>query len=283
VTTGPTQAPRQPGLREQIDRTIAAARALFKAHQALLQAELAEIGGEIARIAAMVGGLIALVLFTGLLLTIGGALFLGEWLFGSIGWGIALGTLLCAGVAVTLALAVVAAPRRVMSGGFLIGLGVAVVAAAILAADLPRRIAQSLADGLGSGPGGLDPHWAPTIVGLVVVGVVLGVLGFALFARTGGMSAGIAGAVVGLVLGALVGGLLGGLTFSRHGGVAVGIAVGLLAWPIASAALLRGARFDPTARFRGLWPKESYDAAMATKTWLQQRWEERPGRRSTNA
>jgi hypothetical protein len=97
------------------------------------------------------------------------------------------------------------------------------------------------------------------------------------------MSAGIAGAVVGLVLGALVGGLLGGLTFSRHGGVAVGIAIGLLAWPIASTALLRGARFDPTARFRGLWPKESYDAAMATKTWLQQRWEERPGRRSTNA
>jgi len=283
VTTGPTQAPRQPGLREQIDRTIAAARALLEAHGALLQAELAEIGGEIGRIAAMVGGIIALALFAALLLSVGGALFLGEWLFGSIGWGVALGALVCVGVIVTLALGIVGAPRRVMGGGFLVGLGVAIIAAAILAADLPRRIAQSLADGLTSGGGGLDPHWAPTIVGLVVIAVALGLLGFLAAARAAGVGAGIGGAVVGLVLGACIGALLGGLTFSRHGGVAVGIAVGLLAWPMASAALLRGARFDPTARFRGLWPRESYDAAMATKAWLQQRWEERPGRRSTNA
>jgi hypothetical protein len=283
VTTGPTQPPRAPGLRDQIDRTIAAARALLKAHQALLQAELAEIGGEIGRIAAMVGGLIAIGLFLLLLLSVGGALFLGEWLFGSIGWGIALGTLVCVGAGVTIGLSIVGAPRRSVGGGFVTGLVIAVVVALILAADLPRRIAQSLAGQLAAGSGGLDPHWAPTLIGLVAVALVLALVGFLLAARAAGVGAGIAGAVGGLIVGALVGALLGGLTFSRHGGIAVGIAIGLLAWPVAAVALLRGASFDPTARFRGLWPKESYDAAMATKAWLEQRWEQRPGRRSTNA
>jgi len=280
VTSGQTQPPRPPGLREEFERTIAAARALLKAHQALLQAELSEIGGEIGRIAAMVGGIVGIGFFMVLLLTVGGALFLGEWLFGSIAWGIALGTLICLAVIVAIALTIVAAPRRVLGGGFAVGLAVAVLAALLLAADLPHRIAKALADGLASG---LDPHWATAMVGLVVVGVVLGVIGFVLAARVGGASAGIGGAALGLIAGALVGALLGGLHLSRHGGIAIGIAVGLVCWPLASVALLRGASFDPSARFRGLWPRESYEAALATKDWLQQRWEERPGRRSSNA
>ena len=89
-------------MREQLGRVRAAARLLVEAHLALLRAELAVIGDQIKQIAAYVGGIVVLALYAVSLLAIGGTLFLGEWIFGSIGWGVLHGVLLAAGVIVAL-------------------------------------------------------------------------------------------------------------------------------------------------------------------------------------
>ena len=49
---------------------------------------------------------------TAVLLWVGGFLFLGEWLFGSIGWGLAHGLLFGIGLIVALALAIVGSRAR---------------------------------------------------------------------------------------------------------------------------------------------------------------------------
>ncbi|HET9344636.1 MAG TPA: hypothetical protein VFO05_02960 [Candidatus Limnocylindrales bacterium] len=129
--TPPPPPPPAPGLREQIGATRDAAKRLVEAHIELLKAEMEEITSEIGRVAALAGVAVAAGLFAGLLLAIGLPLFLGELLFGSIGWGLLLGVELLIGVA--LGAAIMAAgiqPTRVawaMLTGFAAGLAVAII------------------------------------------------------------------------------------------------------------------------------------------------------------
>ncbi len=65
---------------------------MVRAHIELAKTEANEIKDEILRTLAL-GGLAAIALiFVVFLLLIGLFLFLGEWLFGSLGWGVLLGT-----------------------------------------------------------------------------------------------------------------------------------------------------------------------------------------------
>ncbi|HEX5828710.1 MAG TPA: hypothetical protein VFY23_14380, partial [Candidatus Limnocylindrales bacterium] len=81
---GPGPQPR--GLKQQAGATRDALIALVRAHIDLAKAEASEIGDEIKVVAAAVGVAIAAVIFIAFLVPIGIALFLGEWLFGSLGW-----------------------------------------------------------------------------------------------------------------------------------------------------------------------------------------------------
>ena len=65
---------------------------LIKSHTELAKAELAEIVDELKRLALVIGLALGLMLFVGMLIPIGLTLFFGEWLFGSMGWGILHGT-----------------------------------------------------------------------------------------------------------------------------------------------------------------------------------------------
>ena len=95
--TPPPPPPPPPGFREQIGATRDAAKRLVDAHVELGKAEFEEIGGEIKRVAALAGIAVGAAIFAGLLLAIGLPLFLGEWIFGSIGWGLLLGVLFLVG------------------------------------------------------------------------------------------------------------------------------------------------------------------------------------------
>ena len=252
---------------------------LARAHVDLLKAELEGIVAEFKVIAALAGVILALAFFLSLLLAIGGTLFLGEWLFGSIGWGVGLGALGSIALIVAAAMVLAGAPRRVVVTPLGWGLAVGVVVAVVLGANLARRAAAQVGTQLRSGAlPNLDPAWAPAVVGIVVLGIVLGVIGLLVFGRAGGAG----GAVAGLILGAIAGGLVGwgwaGLTFSWHGAVAIGIAVGLLTWVALMPAWMLRAKVDPTARFRRLWPEESYETAMQTKEWLESEWQKRRAR-----
>src|SRR6202008_2567464 len=92
----------------QLGATFAAGKRLFRAHVDLARAELSEIVAEVQRMVALIGAAIGILVLAALLFGIGLFLFVGEWLFGSIGWGVLLGTLLlvdAAVVALLLALA----------------------------------------------------------------------------------------------------------------------------------------------------------------------------------
>ena len=252
---------------------------LAQAHLDLLKAELDGIVAELKVIAALAGVILAVAFFLSVLLAIGGTLFLGEWLFGSIGWGVALGALLSIALIVATAMVLVGAPRRVVVTPLTWGVVLGMVVSVVLGANLARRASEHVATQLRSGAlPNLDPGWAPALVGIAVAAIVLGVIGLIALGRVGGPG----GAVAGLVLGAIVGGLIGwgwaGLTFSWHGAVAVGISVGLLAWIVLMPAWMLRAGVDPTARFRRLWPKELYETAMQTKEWLESEWQKRRAR-----
>jgi hypothetical protein len=91
TSAGPEPAP---GLREQIGATRDSAKRLVDAHVELARAEFEEIGDAAKRASIYVGIAIGTAIFAVLLLGVGLPLFLGEWIFGSIGWGILLGLLI---------------------------------------------------------------------------------------------------------------------------------------------------------------------------------------------
>ena len=89
-------------LGEQFGRTRKALLGLVSAHVKLLSAELSEIMAEIKRAAALGGVALACLFLAGMLAFVGSILWLDEWVFGSIGWGVLHGPELLLAVAVTL-------------------------------------------------------------------------------------------------------------------------------------------------------------------------------------
>jgi hypothetical protein len=278
--TAPQPDSKRPGLREQLRRTRAAAMALATAHLELLKAELAAIGAQIKGIAALVGGIVALLLFALSLLAIGGVLFLGEWLFGSIGWGVLHGLLLSLGGIVAMALLILDVPRVLVTRSLLWALAIGALVSVGLGLNLARDASERAADYVMANViPNLDRAWAPVVVAAVAVGVVLSIVGVVVGARSGGRGA-VGGLVLGLVVGALVGAFLGGVTFEGRVGVALGVVVGAVAWPALMAVGAARSGIDPAARFGKLWPRETYETALGTKAWLEQEWTKRRQRLS---
>jgi hypothetical protein len=273
LTADPGTAPR-PGLREEIGQTRDAISRLVRAHVDLLRAELAEIADRIKVIAALGGILAGIAFFVSVLLVVGAFLFLGEWLFGSIGWGVVDGALLGLGAVTALSLVLMSVPARTALLTFVVAVVIAVVVGLGLAFNVPRRAAEAAADAVRISVPTLDPAWAPAVVSVVFLAIVFGVIALLLGARAGGAVGAIGGLAAGAILGALLGLLLGGLTYSGQGGVALGVTVGLLSWPILQFAAARG-RIRPTARFERLWPRETYETALETRAWLEKEWARR--------
>src|SRR4051794_29580445 len=136
-----------PGLGEQIGATRESARRLVTAHVDLAKAELGDIADAAKQAAILAGIAIAMGIFVGLLVGVGLPLFLGEWIFGSIGWGILLGVLLLGAIAVV---AVVTALGPGVNGqvgpSFVVAAIVGVVAGVLFGLDATNRGWSLLAD-----------------------------------------------------------------------------------------------------------------------------------------
>ncbi|MBI3745700.1 MAG: hypothetical protein HY264_04105 [Chloroflexi bacterium] len=134
----PSSRDRPPaGLRAQIDAVIAAARRLLTAHVDLAKAEAAEIGAEIKAVMVLVGLAVGALVALALLLPIGLLLYLGDFLFGSIGWGVLLGSVALVDVAILAALVAVGVAGSRIGEALLVALGVGVL---VLAAGLLLHI-----------------------------------------------------------------------------------------------------------------------------------------------
>ena len=262
-----TAPPPAPGLREQFGATRAAAVRLVAAHVELAKADAGEILEQVKRVAILAGLAVAALVVLGFLLPIGLALFLGELLFGSIGWGVLHGTLLLVGVAVIAAVAAIdrAAGRLGRSTLLAAALGIAV--GLVLGLDLSNRAWVAVGDSLGLA---IDPAVRPLAVAMIVLGVVGGLLGLVSGARSGGGGGAVAGLLVGAVLGALLGGL-SAIALGPRVGAAIGLTAALIAWPALVGLSLARHGIDTKALKARFWPSATIETTKETIEWVRER------------
>jgi hypothetical protein len=179
---GPDAAPgpeaAAPGLREQIGATRDAVKRLVGAHVELGKAEIGDVADEIKRVAIFAGIAIAVALAAGLLVSIGLPLFLGEWIFGSIGWGLLDGLLLLTAIgiaAVLLALRI--SPARIgrsLAGGAIVGILVGLALGLNATNNGWRLLGDQI---LPLAESGVRPLATALVVLPIVGGLLFGVLG----------------------------------------------------------------------------------------------------------
>jgi hypothetical protein len=236
---------------------------LLRAHVDLARAEFAQLVDEIKRLLALAGVALGALLLLGLFLPIGLALFMGEWLFGSIGWGVLHGSLMLIGIAVTAGLTALGASG--IGRGLVVAVVVAVIVGILFAFDQPNVAWTRLGETLGLG---VDPAVRPLVVGTLVVAGVGAIIGLALGAAAGGGAGAIGGLIGGGILGALLG-AFSAITFGPQAGAAVGVTAGLLAWPIVLGAMVARTGVDGAALKARFWPSVTIETAKETIEWVR--------------
>ncbi len=119
---------------------------LVGAHVELARAEAGEIMGEVTRVAILAGVAFGALFVLGLLFPIGLFLFLGDWLFGSLGWGVLHGTLLLLALALNALFVALGVPGRAL---FVAGLAAAAIGIATAVVLGTLGLAAHLAAALG--------------------------------------------------------------------------------------------------------------------------------------
>ena len=304
-----SSADSAPGLVEQFKRTRDAFIGLIRSHINLARAEFSEIGDQIKRAAALAGAALFLLFAASLMIVIGGLIFVGEALFGSIGWGVLQGTEVLLGAAVLLVLAIIDLGWGRAISSLVIAIGVGLVVTGFLLVDwtwmgnrlevttlqistqlivagaLAAFVCGIVGSGLGRG----------SAVGGFVGGALLGVLirlalgtfaplwmmlamveGIVLFAVVGtvlgsGMSRGLAR--VGLGIGAVVGGLLGllaGVVPGPRVSAALGVTAVLLFWPSIAALFVFRNGIDMKKLRARFVPDQTIATTKETIEWVRE-------------
>jgi hypothetical protein len=254
-----------PSIRQQIGATFGAVKRLVRAHIALARAEAGEIAGEVRRMVALVGLAIGAFVAVGLLLAVGLPLFLGEWLFGSIGWGVLLGAVLLIDLAVAAALLALDVGGSRLVRDFVIAAVVGTALGVVLGFDLTHRAWTSLGESVVPA---LDPGTRPLIVAVVSLAIVGGLLGLAAGLRGGGFSIG------GVFAGALGGAILGVITAASIPatvGAALGVLVALLVWPVLSGRDMIDGGIDGEAIKQRFMPDQTIEMTKETIEWVRTR------------
>lgn len=259
------------GLGEQIGRLRTAAERLLRAHVDLARAELSEIAGEIKQIVGLIGLALGFVFFALLLVFVGLPLFLGDFLFGSLGWGILHGVLFAVAVAATAVAAAVGAGGRAIWVPFLSGVAVTVAIALALGSDLAFQGAAWLAARASEALRISPPAVWDTIVAGAIAGAVIGLVLFFLIGlvQWRSLRSALGLRVDGFVLGAFLGALSGAGHYTWALAVANGLVIGLLLWIVGSVAAVSSA--DIATRFSHLTPTTTIDTARETWEWVRAR------------
>jgi hypothetical protein len=228
---------------------------------------MSAIAGQIGRIAALVAVAITVLIVAGLLATIGTALFLGEWLLGSIGWGVLHGVLLFTGIAVACVLGAIGVEGGRIARSFIVALIVAIVVGVALGLGWPNQAYTAMGE---STRLNITEGERPLVVGLLFGALVGALIGFASAIRIESAGARV-GAIVALtVLGAMAG-AFSAITFGPQIGAGVGITIGYLTWIVLMGVDVarRGVDFDDMKdRF---YPTQTIDTGKETLEWLQKR------------
>lgn len=238
---------------------------LVRAHIDLAKAEANAIKGELIRAVALAGLALGVTLLAIILLVVGLSLFLGEWLLGSLGWGVLHGTLLLFGIAIACGIAAVGVDGGRIGRSFVVGVIAAVVVGVVMALGLPNEAYTRV--GEASLPG-IEPGIRPLLVGAIIVGVIGLVLGLivAIRGRDGGFRF---GALIG---GLIAGALLGAISSADLGvqvGAGIGIAFGYIVWLVMMIADVARSGIDTESLKARFYPTQTIETSKETLAWLQ--------------
>lgn len=244
-----------------------AAVELARAHLDLAKAEFKSIGGEIARVAGLVGCAVVALMLVAFILTLGTALFLGEWLLGSMGWGVLHGMLFFTAFAIAAVLLAVGVGGARLARSFPVALLVAVVIGVGLGMEWPNQAYAAAGE---SARLNVDPATRPLVVGVLFGGWIGLLLGFIAAVRLGSWGPRI-GAIGGFgVLGAILG-AISAATLGPQVGAAVGITFGYLAWILLMLADVARTGISVDDLKERFYPAQSIDTGKETLEWLQKR------------
>ncbi|MFP5344026.1 MAG: hypothetical protein ACLGIJ_14085 [Candidatus Limnocylindria bacterium] len=266
MSTTPPPPPRSdpPGVFAQLGTTKDAVWRLAMAHVELAKAEAKAIGARVAIAAGLIGCALALILLTLLLATIGTFLFLGEWLFGSLGWGVVHGTLAFLGIALTMVVAAIGLPARAIGGAIIVGVLAAVVLSLVLGLELANRAYAAVGDGLAAGA--IEAGVRPLAIGVVLWAGLGLISGLALAARGTSLAA-----TAGLVIAGVLVGAITAVTYGPHVGTALGVMFGQLVWMAALGAAMARTGVDMDALKARFYPSETIETSKETLEWLKTR------------
>jgi hypothetical protein len=262
-----THQPSPPGLFAQIRSTRNAGMRLVAAHIDLAKAEAKAIGDEIKRVAGFIALAIAVLLLAGILAVVGTSLFLGEWLLGSLGWGVLHGILLFVAIAVACALAAVGMSGGRIGRALLLGVLLGAAVAVLLVLAIPNRAYTTIGE---SALPNIEPGIRPLLVGtaiLAAVGLLFGLVG-AIRASSGAARVGalLGGIVVGALLGAV-----SAVDVGAQVGIGIGITVAYVTWIGLMAADIARTGVDTDSLKARFYPAQTIETSKETLAWLQSR------------
>jgi hypothetical protein len=263
---GPSRPADPPGLRAQLGATKEAAIGFAQAHVELAKAELEDVKGEVGRAAALGGLAIACLLLLSLVVSVGGILFTGEWIFGSIGWGVLLGAEMLAAVAVGAVLVALRVPGLAadVAVAFLVGLVVALV----LGFYLPNRLFTWIGDTTNLA---IDPALRPLAIAALIFGVIGALVGLVGGVKAAGGAGGVFGGLIGgLVAGVLVGAFLA-ISFGLRVGAALGFAVFFAMMPALMGLRTQRQGINEAELKRRFYPAVTIDTAKESLEWVKAR------------
>ncbi len=265
------------GVRYEVGRARAALRRMIDAHVALAKAEIGLIADRAKVALGFIAAAVALVIFAALVATVGTPLFLGEWIFGSIGWGILHAVLFALSVAIALVMLALEVSRAWVARSLVLAAIVGVLVGAFFLFNLPHAAWAAIGDQVDAQTSvRIDGAYRPLVVA-VVIGLV-------------------AGAVVGLVVGAwrgrrfsaAIGGLLGGgiafaalcaftaISFSVECAAGVGVAIALAIWPLFVTRPIVDGSYDWDALAARYWPGLTVETVRTTIAEVKLRLPEMP-------
>lgn len=251
---------------------------LLSAHFELLKAELSVAGRELGIIVGLAFGALILAILIGILIYVGSFLFFGDWLFGSMAWGILHGTLLGFAIIGFVAVNLAGGSTRAYGWGFVVGLVSGVLVAVTLASNLLPEGASAVA---GEAQGSIDlaQNLLATLTGALAGGAILALVAVIVGWRQKLRGSSLLWATVAAaILGAFVGAIVASALWSYAGAAAIGITIGLLTWIIAGVWLAYRRGFDPESRYASLVPRESVVAFERTRDFLEEQWSRQKGR-----
>ena len=257
-----------PGLRTQFGATFDAVKRLLRAHIDLAKAELGDIVDAVKRMVALGAAAIGVLILAAMLLFIGGMLFLGEWLFGSIGWGVLLGFLLFLDIALVLFLAALDVSGRRIGTSFIVAVALGIGFGLVLGFDVLHQGWRALGDSVATNVIADEP--TRTVVTAVAgLAIVAGILGF-----IGGIRGGFGSAILGLIVAGAIGAVIGWITavpIAAQVGAALGTLVALIAWPILAGLDVARGGIDTEALGNKFKPDETIELTKETIEWVRAR------------